>query len=294
MYNVYNDEGEHIERLPVWEVKEYKVEENDVFIWPRETRDDGKSFGFDKNTLARIEAEYLDRVQFYAQYYNDPNDADSNRIDPSRFQYFDPKRVVNEGGRWYYNKKPMNVYAAIDFAFTKNKKSDYTAIVVIGIDNEGYIYVLDIDRFKTDKISEYFEHILRLHSQWMFKRLRAEVTVAQSIICNDLKDYVRREGLSLTLDEHRPTRNEGSKTERIKAVLEPRYENLTIWHSRGGHTPALEEEVLLARPRHDDMKDALASVIEIATPPRRAKNLEKTNVIQFNSRFGGINFREQR
>ena len=76
-------------------------------------------------------------------------------------------------------------------------------------------------------------------------------------------------------------------------MLEPRYENLTIWHKKGGLTAALEEEVLLARPKHDDLKDTLAAVIEIARPPRRLNNLEDmqaSNVI-YNTRFGGVAFR---
>jgi len=107
---------------------------------------------------------------------------------------------------------------------------------------------------------------------------------------------IRAEGMSLSVQEHRPSRHQGSKQERIAAVLEPRYENLTIWHKKGGWTPALEEEVLLARPKHDDLKDTLASVIEIAKPPRRFANFEErqpSNVI-YNSRWGGVNFQGAR
>ena len=87
-----------------------------------------------------------------------------------------------------------------------SKKSDYTAIVVIGVDELNTIYVVDIDMFKSDKIAEYFRHVVDLHSKWGFKKLRAEVTVAQSVIVRDLKDTIKEEGLVLAIDEHRPTR----------------------------------------------------------------------------------------
>ncbi len=146
-------------------------------------------------------------------------------------------------------------------------------------------------RFKTDKIIDYYERVIDLHSKWQFKKLRAEVTVAQAIICNDLKDRIRQEGMILAIDEYRPTRNQGSKEERIASILEPRYESLTMFHYRGGHTPALEEELLLARPQHDDLKDCLASVVEIAKAPSSRHDVERnTNVIKFNSRFGGVAF----
>ena len=111
------------------------------------------------------------------------------------------------------------------------------------------------------------------------------------MIVEDLKDRIRKEGMSLSLDEHRPSRHQGSKEERIAATLEPRYENQSIWHFKGGYCSALEEEVILARPKHDDLKDALASVIEIAKPPRRIRDLDsKTSNIVYNTKFGGVKF----
>ena len=97
--------------------------------------------------------------------------------------------------------------------------------------------------------------------------------------------------MSLVIDEHRPTRHQGTKEERIASVLKPRYENMTIFHTRGGHTPALEEELLLARPQHDDLKDCLAAVVEIAKPPsRRNDSYQTNNVLPFSSRFGGVSY----
>jgi phage terminase large subunit-like protein len=293
-FDIYDENDEVVGRENVWSIKEYAVETDGIFIWPRSVRpSDGKAFGFNNQVLAKIRAQYEDRVQFYAQYYNDPNDKGSNRIDRSKFQYYDKKFLKQQGGSWYFKGKKLNVYAAIDFAFSLSKKSDNTAIVVIGMDEDGFIYVLDIDCFKSDKISEYFNHLVELHSQWDFKKLRAEVTVAQTVIVRDLKDKIRSEGLTISIDEHRPTRNEGTKAERIAAALEHKYENQTIWHFRGGYTDVLEEELILARPAHDDCKDALASAVEIATKPKRSRSLEsdRTNVVQFSSRFGGVAFR---
>jgi hypothetical protein len=293
-FDIYDENDEVIGREHVWNIKEYAVEVDGVFIWPRAIRSsDGKAFGFNNQVLAKIRAQYEDRIQFYAQYYNDPNDKDSNRIERSKFQYYDRKFLKQEGGNWYYKSKRLNVFAAVDFAFSLSKKSDNTAIVVIGVDEENYIYILDIDVFKSDKISEYFDHLSQLHSKWEFKKLRAEVTVAQAVIVRDLKDKMRQEGLSISIDEHRPTRNEGTKAERIAAALEHRYDNMSVWHFKGGYTDVLEEELILARPAHDDIKDALASAVEIAVKPKRSRDNgdDTRNVIQFNSRFGGVTFR---
>lgn len=292
-YDIYDENGDVSGKEPVWEVQEYAVEVDGVFIWPKTMRSDKKFFGFDRQVLSRIRSEYKDTVQFFAQYYNNPNDPGSNRIDRSKFQYYDPRFLRQEGGHWFFKGKRLNVYAAIDFAFSLTKKSDNTAIVVIGMDEDAYIYILDIDVFKSDKISEYFEHLVTLHSKWEFSKLRAEVTTAQAVIVRDLKDKMREEGLRLSIDEHRPTRHEGKKEERIASALEHRYENQAIWHYQGGYTDMLEEELILARPPHDDIKDALASVVEIAIKPKRSRRDEgeRSNVVKFNSRFGGVAFR---
>jgi len=285
---IYSDEDDIIDEVPMWAIKEHVVETEGVFLWPRAERPDGKRFGFNRKELGRIRGMYTDTVQFFAQYYNNPNDPGSARINASRFQYYDPKFVKYSSGTWFYMDKPLNVYAAMDFAFSLRAKADYSAIVVIGIDPDGHLYVLDISRFKTDKIKVYFDNILELHSKWEFKKLRAEVTVAQAVIVRDLKDQATKEGLRLSIDDHRPNRHEGTKAERIASALEHRYENLTVWHARGGYTSVLEEELVLARPAHDDVKDAFASAVEIAVPPRRVKRKDTSNILNFNSRFGGI------
>ena len=130
---------------------------------------------------------------------------------------------------------------------------------------------------------------MSLHQKWDFRKIRAEVTVAQQVIVNDLKtNYIRTHGLTLSIDDYRPTRYQGSKEERVEAVLQPRYANRQIFHYQGGNCQTLEEELVLSNPPHDDIKDCLASAIDVAIAP--STMYRKSNVIQFTShpRFGGV------
>lgn len=295
-YDDYNDEGLLVDKKPVWSIKEYVVEEDGVFIWPRTVRDDGKAYGFDQQVLSRIFAEYTDKVQFHAQYYNDPNESSSQRISREKFQYFNPKFLQRSGGKWSYNGKKLNIYAAVDFAFSLNKDADWTAITVVGVDCDGYYYVLDIDRFKSDRVKEYYDHIADLHSRWGFSKLRAEVTVAQVVIVNGIKDYIKKHGLTLPIEEFRPSAKEGSKEERMKAVLEPLYDDMMVYHREGGWTMDLEEELVQARPSHDDIKDSLASAISIAVKPKQSTKAKVEDFFssltsKSSSRFGGVPYR---
>ena len=287
--DIYNEDDELIGKEKTYELMERVVETEGVFLWPKEYRDDGRWFGFDRKELERIRSEYVDSSQFYAQYYNNPNDPGNARIDKSKFQYYDPKHLRFEDGRWRFKTRPLNVFAAIDFAFSLQRKADFSAVVVIGIDFENNIYILEIDRFKTDRISEYFDHILANHQKWGFRKLRAEMTVAQMAIVKELKEnYIKPYGLSLSIDEYRPTRNEGTKEERIAATLEPKYDNLAMWHYKGGNCTLLEEELLLAKPPHDDIKDALTASIDIAVAPKKASRIRKDNNIIYHNKWGGV------
>jgi phage terminase large subunit-like protein len=293
--DMYDDEGEIIDQESLYETFERQVEDagdgTGQFLWPRQQRHDGKWFGFDIRILARKRAQYLDKTQFRAQYYNDPNDPESASIDRDLFQYYDPKYLTRIEGRWHYKHSRLNVFAAVDFAFSLKKKADYTAIVVLGVDGNNNYYILEIDRFKSDKISEYFGRILKLHQKWDFRKIRCEVTSAQAVIVKDLKEnYIRTHGLALSVEEFKPNRHMGSKEERLEAILQPRYSNRQIWHYMGGNCQVLEEELVLQNPAHDDCKDALASCIDACVPPTMARRASTTNNLNtlIHGRFGGI------
>lgn len=287
---IYNEEDDLDDEIEVYELFQKVVETNGEFLWPKKTREDGKSFGFDERVLARIKAKYVDITQFYAQYYNNPNNNETARIDANKFQYFERSRLRNDYGDWFFGENKLNVYAAIDFAFSLRKRADYTALVVIGVDALGNFYILDVDRFKTDRIVEYYKHIVAAQQKWGFRKIRAEITVAQRTIVSELKEsYIKPNGLALSIDEHNPTRHEGDKNERISAILEPKYDNLQVWHYKGGNCQSLEEELIMLHPPHDDIKDALANAIDIAIIPknRHHRNMNVTK-IEYHPRFGGV------
>tara|TARA_R100000742_G_C4275996_1_gene96787 strand:- start:1467 stop:2354 length:888 start_codon:yes stop_codon:yes gene_type:complete len=289
----YDDDGEVLQEDEVYELFQKVVETDGEFLWAKRTRKDGKAFGFDSKELARIKAKYIDTTQFYAQYYNDPNTTESARISKENFQYFDKSNLTNKEGDWYIRDRKLNVYAAIDFAFSLRKQADYTALVVVGVDHQANYYVLDIDRFKTDKIVDYYKHILTAWEKWGFRKIRAEITVAQQTIVKELKDsYLKPNGIPLSIDEFRPTRHLGDKAQRIGSVLEPKYDNLQVWHYKGGNCQTLEEELVMVHPPHDDVKDALANAMAISLVPklRAHMNLGLNKKQMTHSRFGGVSF----
>ena len=290
---IFNDDGDLESEENVYELFQKVVETDGEFLWAKQKRSDGKAFGFDAKELARIKAKYVDITQFYAQYYNDPNNSEAANIKAEDYQYYDRAVLQNKEGDWYIRDRKLSVFAAIDFAFSLRKKADSTALVIVGVDHQSNYYVLDIDRFKTDRIVDYYDHILRAWEKWGFRKLRAETTVAQQTIVKELKDsYLKPNGIPLVIDEYRPTRHLGDKRQRINATLEPKYHNNQMWHYKGGNCQVLEEELSQVHPPHDDVKDALANAVAISIIPRQRSNgvsMMSSNVLT-HSRFGGVSY----
>lgn len=290
--DIVNEQGEVTDTEPVYEVWQKEVEDmgdgTGEFLWPRQQRGDGKWFGFNPTILAMKRAKYLDKTQYHSQYYNNPNDPGDQAIGSEFFQHYNREMLGKQDGKWSYNGKPLSVFASIDFAFSLRSTADYTVLVVVGVDSDGNIYVLDIKRERTNKVARYYAMVREAHLKWGFRKIRAEVTQAQAVIAERIRDEIRSDGLLLSVDDFRPTRTMGNKEERILNELKPRYENHSIWHYYGGLCEDLEQELIQHNPAFDDIKDALHSVMGIIRiPVDRGIMRQRSNVIT-HARFGGV------
>lgn len=292
---IFDDKGNIVDYEPVYEIFERVVEDagdgTGQFLWPRQQRSDGRWFGFDIRILAKKRAQYMDKTQFRAQYYNDPNSGEDAGINRGKFQYWDKQHLRFDGMNWYYKNSRLNIIVSMDFSVSTGKRSDYTAITVVGVDGERNYYVLDIDRFKTDSIREYYEHFLAMYTRWDFKKAVFETVAAQQVLVKELREaYLKPNGIMLSIIEVKPNRHQGSKEERIAAILEPLYENMVMYHYRGGNAQVLEDELVLQFPPHDDCKDALSNALEHLTPPTssRVRNGDRNQNVVYHPRFGGV------
>jgi len=280
----YDEEGNIVGEVPVYTVLERAVEEDGQYLFPRKKGRDGKYYGFDDQVLLKIKAQYVDKAQFYSQYYNNTRHTEDSVIERDSFQYYDSSNLNFFGNRWRIMNRELDIYAAIDLAATVSKRADYTAIAIVGVDTEGFRYVLDIQRKKTDKISEIAESLYYLFSKWKFVKLRAEVNAQQGMIVNQLQEYMRQRNAIFSWDK---VSNKQEKMLRILSILEPLYSQKIVYHFRGGNCEILEDELLSSKPPHDDVADAVASCCELIqyVPRRRFKNVSN---IQYHPRFGGV------
>lgn len=285
-----NEAGDTIfEPEEMFKISMADVEKDGEFLWPRQQRKDGKWFGFNERILARKRAVYESAgqiTQFYAQYYNDPNDKTTSPIARDLFKYYNRKDLEYSNGVWFIEGRALYVYAAIDLAATTTNSADYTVVIVGGIDSLGNRYPLDIYRFKTSKTSEILRITKDAYRKFHFKKLRIESVSGFRLVAEDLADKLYASGIRVPIDYYLPPNTE-AKAVRINGLLEPLYQSGAIYHYRGGNCQILEDELVSAEPMFDDTKDAWAMCVDLMELPIMRQNTGNRTVIKFHPRFGG-------
>lgn len=290
---LFDNFGNVVGRKSVYKNTVKVVQESGNFLWPRKQGTKGDWYGFDFKVLSSIKANYLDKAKFFSQYYQDPTDPEGSTYG-NDIQYYAPESLVFRKGSWYLKtgigqERILNVFAAVDIASTENKNSDYTAIVIVGVDHENIHYILHISRFQTEKISVIVDEIFRVYEKWRWRTIRIETVAAQRFVLTSVKEDMRTRNAFFNVDDFTPTPAMGKKQERIRAVLEPRYSNNLIKHYRGGNCEILESELVLEHPPHDDISDALAAVCEITRKPTIiARGSDRESSIKFHPKWGGV------
>ena len=286
-----NEEGEvTVSEVPMFTVMMDNVEEDGEFLWPRQQRTDGKYFGFNPTLLAKKRAVYEslgEITQFYAQYYNDPNDKSTAPISRDLFKYYKKEEVEYVAGLWTVAGRPVWMYAAVDMAASTKDSADYTVVTVGAIDEDGNRYVVDVDRFKSAKASEILARVRQAYERYMFKKLRIEAVSGFRLVAQDMADRLTEMGIRIPIDLYIPPNTEG-KFARVNGILEPLYQSGAIYHYRGGDCQVLEDELVSVNPLHDDTKDSWAMCVDLMVKPLQRRQQQSTNVVRFHKRFGGL------
>lgn len=204
---------------------------------------------------------------FGSEYLNKPTDDESAIFKSGIFQFYDNKDLFYNDGR------PMNleVYGFWDIAVGKNNRSDYNAIITIGRDRRtGIMYVLDAWAAKVPmhealkvaqmKIEEYGHNVFGV-----------ETVQAQYDMYRQLRENLMKKGIYKTkLLSFNPR---GRKEDRIEQ-LEPLVEGGYI-RFKANQRLLLEMLEQFGSHDHDDLPDALASVVDIAAKQKRRTFYQK-------------------
>jgi predicted phage terminase large subunit-like protein len=166
--------------------------------------------------------------------------------------------------------KSMSKYILVDPANSKKKRSDYTAMIVVGLGADRNIYVLDIIRDKLS-LTERADKLFYLHRKW--KPVRTVIYEQYGAQADAAYMQEKMEQMSYRF-RLQPIGGILSKTERVRRLV-PWYENRrvlmpkTIWYrdylgEENDLIKLFKEEEYLTFPNghHDDMLDALSRILD--------------------------------
>lgn len=208
-------------------------------------------------------------AHFSAQYMLNPVPTDTQVFRPP-FKSYEETDI---------RSLELKKFITIDPAISEDKQADYSAMICVGVDKNNDWYILDIyrDRVQPKRL---IDQIFYWNEKWKPVSVGIETVAFQKALQYFLYDEMKRRNKNIPLVELK--NNDRSKDERIMG-LQPRYEMGSIFHPQKSTVPLTEdlEDELRRFPKnaHDDMIDALASLLELAFPP---KNREERKHIQRN------------
>jgi len=144
-------------------------------------------------------------------------------------------------------RKTLEVYQGVDLAISTREDADYTAVVTVGKDKEGRVWVLDAVRTR-DTFHRVLELIKSQAAKWQPRVIAIEQVQYQAAVVQEL--------LRTTALPVRGVRPDRDKLARAMPLV-ARYEQGLVYHAPG--LPQAFEEELTAFPlaEHDDQVDAL-------------------------------------
>jgi predicted phage terminase large subunit-like protein len=211
---------------------------------------------------SRLTQAFLDDVKrkqgashFSKQYQNEPVDDETATFKRSTIIYKDWEQVKD---------RPINWYLSIDPSY-EGEYSDYAALVVGGMDYQRDLYVRHVTRAKLT-YKGIIDEIFFLFTKYQPRTVILETLGTQKSIMYEMNNEMKRRNAWLPLTEIKQRTK--SKEERIRA-LAPFYEFGHIYHIK--KAPSIDEldyELIhFPRGKHDDVVDALANILEFASPP---------------------------
>lgn len=178
----------------------------------------------------------------------------------------------------YYEKTPdlhgMNIYTTVDLAVSQKPNSDYSAIVTVGVNQDGHWFVLDIEYGRYDP-STTMDAIFSAVQKWRPLTVGIEMVAYQAALQHFLEKEMPQRGIFFRIT---PLKAEKKKELRIDSI-QPRFAIGTVWFKKGAAWLSELESELLAYPHsaRDDVIDALAYIEQIASKPNVFRNEGRFN-----------------
>ena len=239
-----------------------------------------------KKKLMRYRDAFKKRglLDVYSQeYLNDP-------IDESAAYFRAPDFFEMDAAD---RSKSKRYYAACDLAISTNTRADYTAIVVVGVDQDGWLYVVDVRRFRgeMDVILDEMFSVQERYDPELFGIEGGVIQKAISPTLNSEMGSPRRRGMYLNVEIMPPIGDKKARGRSFQARMKAgkvKFDKEAPWYDD------LEHEMLrFPKGTHDDQVDGLSYIGLMLDKLIEADSFEEIFEQEYNAEFGGFSFAGQ-
>lgn len=208
---------------------------------------------FPKESLENIRKSQGSYV-FSAQYLNDPIDDSTAMFKKSYFRY------------WETLPPNLHRFTLVDPAISQSKGADFSAIITVGMSKNKDIYVMRAERDRFTP-SQLVDKIFRAVEQDKPRLVGVELVAFQQILGFNIRQEMQKRNKYFSIKELKPGKR--SKESRIGVYgLQPRFEAGKVYMRK--EMTDLEDELLrFPKGAHDDLLDALAYSLDIASFPQK-------------------------
>lgn len=244
-----------------WVVKKYSIlNEAGDSIWPER---------FPKERIMEIKEEYARAgtlMRFMMEYMNNPAASEFRVFEKEHIRYYNPFSL--DSG--------LRHYMAVDFGYAVSGDSDFTVVMVGGVDDASNIYIREYVRRRM-KPGETLQVIVDLYNKYNCNAVGIETNGPQKIYYYMLDEHAKSSSLhNLRIVEL----SHAIRKETRILNLQPKFQEGRIFMLPDMHE--LEEELLKFTPQgraagHDDTIDTLSNLMMTmnklnATAPRKKYN----------------------
>ena len=218
--------------------------------------DDGKLYFPSRLTKSFLDAQRKAQgsLHFANQYLNKCIDDGSAmfRVDWVRF----------------YRESPqgLNVFMLIDPASTATRTSDFTGIVICGVDHNSNIFIIEAINNKStigEMVNLIFNKVVQYDIN-LSGTVALETNANQQTYKYIFSEEMNKRNFYFPITELKPSSIK-SKAMRIKG-LQPYFENGKIYLKKD-QTDLYHQIVMYPRTKHDDLIDALSNILQVMAPP---------------------------
>lgn len=167
----------------------------------------------------------------------------------------------------YYTSIPDKVYnfAYIDPALSEQEGADYTALVVVSVDEDKNWYIKTANRYRINP-TELVDLAFRVCKEQKIMCLGIEEVAYQKALIYMITEEMKRRGQIIPVKGINPG-TDRSKEQRILGLV-PRFEWGYVYLNKGLFDLELEM-AQFPRAKHDDLLDALASIEQVCIYPSK-------------------------